>query len=183
MAQRVSLLVLLLGVLAFQMKGVLGLSDESSDSSPGHRKSYYVVWMLPTQSLRARPQNIDGSTVLRLLALWPSTVVRAPVSTMACIQPQPAPIIPRPSPSPPAPPLLASTVPKGPVLTPSGQSMTSERNREASAPGSLGTCCGMPARFPLTPQVLAIPGPPTKGALHSTSFPTSSPVKEPRGDV
>lgn len=164
----------------------LSVSMELPVFQPGSAFSNLVslsFHLQPTQSLRARPQNIDGSTVLRLLALWPSTVVRAPVSTMACIQPQPAPIIPRPSPSPPAPPLLASTVPKGPVLTPSGQSMTSERNREASAPGSLGTCCGMPARFPLTPQVLAIPGPPTKGALHSASFPTSSPVKEPRGDV
>lgn len=164
----------------------LSVSMELPVFQPGSAFSNLVslsFHLQPTQSLRARPQNIDGSTVLRLLALWPSTVVRAPVSTMACIQPQPAPIIPRPSPSPLAPPLLASTVPKGPVLTPSGQSMTSERNREASAPGSLGTCCGMPARFPLTPQVLAIPGPPTKGALHSTSFPTSSPVKEPRGDV
>ena len=63
------------------------------------------------------------------------------------------------------------------------QPKTSEGNREASAPGNLGTYCDMSARFSPTPQVLTTPGLPTKGAHHSTSSPTSSPTKEPRGDM
>ncbi|XP_045840732.1 translation initiation factor IF-2-like isoform X2 [Meles meles] len=45
MSRCVRLLVFLHGVLAF-LAGVLGLSDESSDSSPGPRKSYYILQML-----------------------------------------------------------------------------------------------------------------------------------------
>ncbi|XP_074231088.1 uncharacterized protein LOC141579395 [Camelus bactrianus] len=189
MSQHVSLLVFLLGVLTSQMKGVLGLSDESSNSSPGYRKSYYVVQMLPMQRLKEGPEDAYYMKAVPLLVVWPSSVFGAPdiirptAGTVAHSQPQPVPVIHRQSPSTLAPPLMGSTALRVPVLTLSTESKTSKRNGEASAPGNLGAYCGVSARFSLTPQVLTTPGLPRKGALHSTSFPTSSPTREPRGDM
>ncbi|XDA77654.1 hypothetical protein R6Z07F_007785 [Ovis aries] len=171
------------------LKGVLGLSEESSDSSPGYRKSYYIVPVLPIQRPMERPEYAYNREAAALLALWPSSIfgvpdgIRPRVSTVAHVQLQPVPVISRPSASTWAPSLSGSTAVSSPVLTPSAQPKTSEGNREASAPGNLGTYCGMSARFSPTPQVLTTPGLPTKGAHHSTSSPTSSPTKEPRGDM
>ncbi|XP_008540255.1 uncharacterized protein [Equus przewalskii] len=189
MAWCVSLLVFLHGVLTLQMKGVLGFSDESSDSSPGYRRSYYVLQMLPIHRLKGKPENAFHRKAADLLALWHSSVfgmpdiMRPTANPVTCIQLQPVPVIPRQSPSTLAPPLLGITALRGPVLAPSTLSKIPERNGEASVPGNLGTNVGMSARFSPTARVLTMPGLPTAGALHGPSFPTSSATKEPRGDV
>ncbi|XP_078302155.1 uncharacterized protein LOC144616172 isoform X3 [Panthera onca] len=77
MAQCVNLLVFLHGVLAFQTKGVLGLSEESSDSSRGYKKSYYIFQMLPIQNLKGRPENAFDRKAADPPALWPSSVLGA----------------------------------------------------------------------------------------------------------
>ncbi|XP_016011511.2 uncharacterized protein LOC107516359 [Rousettus aegyptiacus] len=189
MAQYASLLVLLHGVLTFQTKGVLGLSDESSDSRAGYRKSYYVFHMLPIQRLKGKPENAFDRKAADLLALRTSSVVGAPdimrlaVNAVACFQLPPVPVIPRQSSTTPMPPASGSTALRGSVLTLSTQSKIVERNEGTSVPGDRGTHFGMSARFSLIPQVLTTPGFPTKGELHSTSLLTRSTTKEPRGDV
>ncbi|XP_078302158.1 uncharacterized protein LOC144616172 isoform X6 [Panthera onca] len=92
MAQCVNLLVFLHGVLAFQTKGVLGLSEESSDSSRGYKKSYYIFQMLPIQNLKGRPENAFDRKAADPPALWPSSVlgardvIRPAVSTVRDLQ-------------------------------------------------------------------------------------------------
>lgn len=143
----------------------------------------------PIQRLMEQPEFAYNRETAPLLALWPSSIFGAPdgikprVSMVARVQLQPVPVISRPSASTGAPSLSGSTAVSGAVLTPSAQPKTSEGNREASAPGNLGTYCDMSTRFSPTPQVLTTPGLPTKGAHHSTSSPTSSTTKEPRGDM
>ncbi|XP_032961646.1 uncharacterized protein LOC117022083 [Rhinolophus ferrumequinum] len=189
MAQCVSLLVFLHGVLTLQMKGVLGLSDESSDSSPGYRKSYYIFQMLQIQRLKGKPENAFDRKAADLLAMRTSSVfgvpdiIRPTVNTAACFQLPPVPVIPRQSAPARTPPILGNTALSGPVLTLATQPKVSDRNGVTSVPGSLGTYFSVSARFSPIPQVLTTPGLPTKGALHSTSFPTSFTTKEPRGDI
>ena len=143
----------------------------------------------PIQRPMERPEFAYNRETVPLLALWPSNIFGAPdgirprVSMVARVQLQPMPVISSPSASTRAPSLSGSTAVSGPVLTPSAQPKTSEGNREASAPENLGTYCGMSTRFSPTPQVLTTPGVPTEGAHHSTGSPTSSPTKEPRGDM
>ncbi|XP_045713660.1 uncharacterized protein LOC123831059 [Phyllostomus hastatus] len=190
MARCVSLLVLLHGVLMIQTKGVLGVSDESSDSSPGHRKSYYIFQLLPVHRLKRKPENAFDRKAADLLALRTSSVFGAPdiirptVNKVASFQLPPARVIPRQSPSTlTPPPVWGSTALRGPVLTLSAQSKTLENSGVTSAPGNLGTCCGSSARFSPVPQVLTTPGFPTRGPLQSTMFPISPTTKEPRGDM
>nr|KAF6387361.1 hypothetical protein mMyoMyo1_007870 [Myotis myotis] len=189
MAPCVSLLVFLHGVLTLQMKGAFGLSEESSDSSPGHRKGYYIFQLLPIQRLKGEPENAFDRKAADLLALWTSSVFGAPdrirttVNTVASFQLPPAPVIPRQSPPTLTPPALGSTALRGPVLTPATQSKILESNGETSVSGNLGSYFGMSARLSLIPQVLTTPGLPTTGALRSTSFPASPTTKEPRGDM
>ncbi|XP_045436307.1 uncharacterized protein LOC123652187 [Pipistrellus kuhlii] len=189
MALCVSLLVFLHGVLTLQMKGAFGLSDESSDSSPGHRKGYYVFQLLPIQRLKEKRENAFDRKAADLLALWTSSVfgfpdrIRTTVNTEASFQLPPAPVIPRQSPPTLTVPVLGSTALRGPVLTPATQSKGLESNGETSVSGNLGNYFGMSARLPLIPQVLTTPALPTTGAPHSTSFPTSPTTKEPRGDM
>ncbi|KAG8515207.1 hypothetical protein J0S82_008561 [Galemys pyrenaicus] len=188
MVQCVSWLVFLSGVLTFQMEGVLGLSDESSDSSPGSRKHYYLFQVLPIQRLKEKAENAFERKAADLLALWPASVFGAPdlrpaESMVAHIQPQQKPTLPRQNPFTQAPPVVGSTARSGPALAFSTQSKITERNSETSIPGKLGTHYGISARFSLTPQVLTTPGVLTKEVPHSTSLPTASTSREPRGDV
>lgn len=146
-------------------------------------------YLQPIQRLKGKPENAFGRKPADLLALRTSSVFGAPdiirlaVNAAACFQLPPVPVIPRQSSSTPMPPVLGSTALRGSVLTLSTQPKIVERNEGTSVPGDLGTHFGMSARFSLIPQVLTTPGFPTKGALHSTSFLTSSTTKEPRGDM
>ncbi|VFV42246.1 Hypothetical predicted protein [Lynx pardinus] len=189
MAQCVSLLVFLHGVLAFQTKGVLGLSEESSDSSRGYKKSYYIFQMLPIQNLKGRPENAFDRKAADPPALWPSSVlgardvIRPAVSPVASVRLRPVPVTPRQNPSTVAPRWLGSTALRGPVPTPFTQARIPQTKGLASVPRNRGTHFSVSARFPPTPRVLTTAGLPTNGALHGTSVPTSPTTKEPRGDM
>lgn len=146
-------------------------------------------YLQPVQRLKGKPENAFDRKAADLLAMRTSSVFGAPdiirptVNTAACFQLPPVPVIPRQSAPALTPPILGNTALSGPVLTLATQPKASDRNGVTSVLGSPGTYVRMSARFSPIPQVLTTPGFPTKGALHSTSFPTSSTTKEPRGDM
>lgn len=144
-----------------------------------------LTWSLsfslqPIQRLEGKPENAFDRKTAHLLALRTSGVLGAPdtirptVRTLASFHLPPVLALPRRS---------SPTMTPPPVLTLSTQPKVVESPGETSAPGNLGTYFSMSARLSLIPQVLTTPGLPTKGALHSTSSPTSPTTKEPRGDV
>lgn len=134
----------------------------------------------PIQRLKGKPDNAFGGKAAHLLALRTPSVFGAPdtvrptVHPLASSQLPPGPALPGRSPP-------TTTPPPG--LTLSTQPKAAESPGEASAPADLGTSFSMSARLSLIPRVLTPPGLPTKGALHSTGFPSSPATEEPRGDV
>ncbi|XP_059011662.1 uncharacterized protein LOC131820118 [Mustela lutreola] len=189
MSQCVRLLVFLHGALALLAKGVLGLSDESSDSSPGPRKSYYILQMLPVQRVKGNPENAGAGNTADAPAPGPSRVggatdtVRPAAGAVACVQLPPAPREPRRDPAAPAPPWTGSAARGGPDPAPPAQAGLPDRQRGASVPRHPGDPGTVAARLPPTPRVLRPPGPPTDGAPRSTGSPAAPAAPEPRGDA